>query len=155
LQSSGRISGLSIGVQLVAPLKCREESEMSSIERRKLQPLASIYCKHYRTRANFFIAVVGGGDDRNLVVKYEKHGGFSTRIPEDWSEEKIMLLIRTPWDGEYPIWEMSSRLFGSPMLVGDPSFVEGRPSWHFPQSSERCCSCAARGGALFSDRTPS
>jgi hypothetical protein len=114
--------------------RLQEESLMSSIGERKLKPLASMHCTHYATRANFFVAMADANPDRrNLIVRYESGAGFSVGVPEDWSEEKLMLLIRTPWSGEYPIWEMSSRVFGIPLLAGQPSFVEGTPSWHFPQ----------------------
>jgi len=107
---------------------------MSSIEGRKLKPLASMHCTHYGTRANFFVVMTdASADKRNLIVRYESRAGFSVGVPADWSEEKLLLLIRTPWGGEYPIWEMSSRVLGSPLLAGEPSFVEGHPSWHFPR----------------------
>jgi hypothetical protein len=109
---------------------------MSTIEERRLKPLASVHCSHYGTRANFFVAAVGAGfDERTLFVRYESGAEFLVGISDDWSEEKVLLLIRTPWHGEYPVWEMPFRRFGSPMLIGEPSFVEGRPSWHFPRQN--------------------
>jgi hypothetical protein len=113
---------------------------MSSIRTRKLKPLASRYCTHYRTRANFFIAIIDRSPlRRNLLVRYENRAGFGAGIPEDWSEEKVLLLIRTSWRGTYPIWEVSSRVYGSPVLIGEPSFVAGQPSWHFGQSEAASC----------------
>jgi hypothetical protein len=82
---------------------------------------------------------------RKLVVKYEGRAAFWVEILQDWSEDRIMSLIRTPWSGEYPIWEMSSRVFGNPILVGQPSSVGVRPSWHFPDSAPAINSCRGCG----------
>jgi hypothetical protein len=91
-------------------------------------------CTHYQTRANFFVGTVSTKPrERFLVIRYEDEAEFYIGIPNDWCEEKVLLLIRTPWRGAYPIWEMPARVFGSTILVGEPSFVEDRLRGIFPR----------------------
>ena len=90
---------------------------------RKLRPIATAYCKEYKTDAKFFIQDEHPSGRRHLVVQYEKggYGGrpeFAAGIPDDWSEQEVLDLLLWPMNpsAPYPGWEVPARVEGSPVL---------------------------------------
>jgi hypothetical protein len=85
--------------------------------------IGSVYCKQYKTDANFYIDEAHPSGQRHLVVQYEKGGyqgdpEFAAAIPDDWNEEELHNLMLEPMNPKapYPAWEVPARAFGSDTL---------------------------------------
>jgi hypothetical protein len=88
----------------------------------ELRLLCSSFCKQYQSEAMFYVDEAYLSGARRLVVVYEKGGfdgarEFAVGIPQGWTDRDIIDLIL--WDRpntQYPVWEVSARAYGSPML---------------------------------------
>jgi hypothetical protein len=92
---------------------------------RKLKPIGEMYCKQYKTDAQFFIEDDHPSGRRHLIVRYATggHGGapeFAAAIPAHWTDQDVIndfLLwpMKHP-NAPYPTWEVPARAYGSPTL---------------------------------------
>lgn len=90
-------------------------------ETRKLSLVDTRYCPQYKTEAKIFIQDKHQSGLRHLVVQYEKGGyegrpEFTTGIPANWTEQDIsnfLLQASKNLETKYPLWEISSRMYGS------------------------------------------
>jgi hypothetical protein len=100
-----------------------------------LKPIWKQWCQPYMTNAEFFLRPPNAlGGVRHLVVRYEEGGrndkpDFASGIPDDWSEEDVLELIRygrsiptrsnatSTGKEEWPAWEVPARVYGSPTLI--------------------------------------
>jgi hypothetical protein len=88
----------------------------------ELRFLCSSFCKQYQSEAKFYVDEAHSSGARHLVVVYEKGGydgakQFAVGIPKGWTDRDVIDLIL--WDqtnAQYPVWEVSARGYGSPML---------------------------------------
>jgi hypothetical protein len=88
----------------------------------ELRFICSSFCKQYQSEAKFYVDEAHSSGVRHLVVVYEKGGydgakEFAVGIPKDWTDRDVIDLIL--WDqpyAQYPVWEVSARAYGSPML---------------------------------------
>ena len=88
----------------------------------ELKFLCSSFCKQYQSEAKFYVDEALSSGARHLVVVYEKGGyegarEFAVGIPRGWTDRDVIDLIL--WDqpnAQYPVWEVSVRGYGSPML---------------------------------------
>ena len=88
----------------------------------ELRFLCSSFCKQYQSEAKFYVDEANPSGARHLVVVYERGGydgarEFAVGIPKGWTDRDVIDLIL--WDQpntQYPLWEVSARACGSPML---------------------------------------
>jgi hypothetical protein len=85
-----------------------------------MKSIGSMFCKQYKSEAQFFIDESDPSRRRHLFVQYAKggYGGaleFAAAIPDSWSEQDVMDLIFWPMNPKapYPAWEVPARAFGS------------------------------------------
>jgi hypothetical protein len=89
----------------------------------KFKPIGTMFCKEYKSKADFYIEPASDDAPRQLHVIYEKggHNGqreFIAGIRGDWSERDVRDFIFWPMNEEapYPIWEVPARSHGSDEL---------------------------------------
>jgi hypothetical protein len=88
----------------------------------ELRFLCSSFCKQYQSDAKFYVDEAHSSGVRHLIVLYEKGGcdgakEFAVGIPKDWTDRDIIDFVL--WDlpnTQYPVWEVSARAYGSPIL---------------------------------------
>jgi hypothetical protein len=99
-------------------------------EARKLKPIGSVHCQHYKSEARFYIEEAHPSGQRHLIVRYgegytgrdnppivDGHREFVAGIPDDWNEQDIQDLIAWPIkDPDYPAWEVPAKVYGSSEL---------------------------------------
>jgi hypothetical protein len=117
IKGAGLLGGAALFV--LAPLS---EDHMRDVSKMKF--LCSVFCEQYQSDAKFYVDETRLSGVRNLVVVYEKggYGGdkeFTAGIPNAWSNQDVENLILLPMKSEapYPAWEVSARVFGSPLVA--------------------------------------
>jgi hypothetical protein len=108
-------------------------------EERNLELIGSVFCEQYQTEAKFHIERSiplkpgFGTGARHLVVQYgdgyigreglavaaNGQREFTSMIPHDWSNEKLLEFLLTPTqkaNAPYPTWEVPARVHGRPVL---------------------------------------
>jgi hypothetical protein len=91
----------------------------------KMKFLCSVFCEQYQSDAKFYVDETRLSGVRNLVVIYDRggYGGdkeFTAGIPKAWTDQDVENLILLPTKdpkAPYPAWEVSARVFGSPLVA--------------------------------------
>lgn len=86
--------------------------------------LDEAYCEKYNTRAAFFVRQNKRTSMKDLIVRYEDgRPEFVVSYPNEWSDERLISLLKVKVPGPYPVWERPSKLTGCPYLYLSPLIV--------------------------------
>jgi hypothetical protein len=92
---------------------------MADDAKRDLRLLETRWCPQYESNVRLYIEQQPTG--RALVAQYETGGyegikEFAAAIPADWKDLDVKRYLAMPGTPKHPIWELSTRLPGSPVL---------------------------------------